>query len=1046
MTAARWAQLKEIFSAATERPPEEREAFLDHACPDASLREDVRKLMEAEGRPSLESPMAGILAPPALPAAIGRYRIVRLLGEGGMGAVYEAEQDQPRRTVALKVVKAGLAGAALLRRFEHEAQALGRLHHPGIAQIYEAGAADSGSGPQPYFAMEFIQGASLLRYAKEHGLSTRQRLELMARVCEAVHHAHQRGIIHRDLKPGNILVEETGQPKIVDFGVARVTDADAQATGHTDSGQILGTLAYMSPEQVLADPLELDTRSDVYALGVILYELLAGRLPYQVGGQLPQAVQTIREEDPARLSSIDRAYRGDIETIVAKALEKDKARRYASAAELGADIERYLKDEPIVARRSTATYQLRKFARRHSALAAGVAAALVMLIAGVVASTWEAARAWRAEQEALRQRDRTAAARQASQQERDRAVGAERAATQERNRAIVEKQHADTESAAAKAISDFLRDDVLAQANSAAQSGKPDPDLKVRTALDRAAARIAGRFDGQPLVEASIRQTIGQTYQELGVYPEAERQLGHALELRRRNLGEEHADTLDSMTALARVYRSEGKYATAVPLLEKAVETRRRVFGGSHRATLAALFELSLLYQSESKFPKGEPIAAAVLEARRRTLGPQHRDTVSSMASVGILYAEEGKFAQAEPLLEKALDAGRRLDGEEHPNTLDVANSLADLYIKEAKYQLAEPLLVHVLAARRRVLGDEHPQTVITMGTLAAVYYHTGRPAESLSLSEKIVEIWKRTLGPEHPDTLTAMNNLAVIYSGQDRYAESEPLLAQVLEIRRRVLGEGHHDTLSARYNLAFACAARNRLAEAERLLAENVETATRVLGKDHPDTLTYLLMLGIVQRREEKYADAEPALIRVVEARQRVLGPEHPMTVSSVIFLGILYQESNKLAEAESWLAKGLEAGRRVLGAGNGATRSGAESLGKIRVTQKRWGEAEALLRESLNSRDPEGPYSWQMSERRAELGLILMEQSRFAEAEPLLVSGYKGLVERRSVVPKGVSLPQAGERIVQLYTAWGKPDRAAEWRKEVKAAEPVSANSKEH
>jgi tetratricopeptide (TPR) repeat protein/predicted Ser/Thr protein kinase len=393
MTPARWAQMKDVYSAAMEKPPAERDAFLDEACPDASLREEVGKLLAAEDRPPLESPLAGVLGRGLLPAAIGRYRIIRVLGEGGMGVVYEAEQDQPHRKVAIKAIRAGLADPAMLRRFEHEAQALGRLHHPGIAQIYEAGTADTGFGPQPYFAMEFIQGTSLLHHAAEQGLDTRARLELMAKVCDAVEHAHQRGIIHRDLKPGNILVDESGQPKIVDFGVARATGSDVQTTLHTGYGQILGTLAYMSPEQVLADPLELDTRSDVYALGVILFELLAGRLPYQLSDQIAKAVQTIQEDDPARLSSIDRAYRGDIETIVGKALEKDKSRRYGSAAELAADIRRYLNDEPILARRSTAAYHLRKFARRNRALVAGIAAAAVMLVAGTAVSAWEAARA-----------------------------------------------------------------------------------------------------------------------------------------------------------------------------------------------------------------------------------------------------------------------------------------------------------------------------------------------------------------------------------------------------------------------------------------------------------------------------------------------------------------------------------------------------------------------------------------------------------------------------------------------------------------------------
>src|SRR5688572_2292548 len=287
---------------------------------------------------------------------IGRYKIRRLIGEGGMGAVYEAEQEQPQRTVALKVIKPGLASPELLRRFAQESQALGRLQHQGIAQIYDAGTADTGYGPQPYFAMEFIRGEGLRDYAESHHLNTRQRLEIVVKVCDAVHHAHQRGLIHRDLKPGNILVDETGQPKILDFGVARVTDSDAQATMQTDVGQLVGTLAYMSPEQVLADPLEIDIRSDVYALGVILYELLAGRLPYDISRRLPEVLTAIREQDPSRLSSIDRSFRGDVETIVAKALEKQKTRRYASAAELAADITRFLNDEPIVAQPPTVSY------------------------------------------------------------------------------------------------------------------------------------------------------------------------------------------------------------------------------------------------------------------------------------------------------------------------------------------------------------------------------------------------------------------------------------------------------------------------------------------------------------------------------------------------------------------------------------------------------------------------------------------------------------------------------------------------------------------
>ncbi len=594
METDRWRKIEELYHSALERQESRRAAFLGQECGgDESLRREVESLLaQADDTENfLEVPALDVaardlatsteLGAPPHPAAIGRYRILRLLGEGGMGTVYEAEQEEPRRVVALKVIKLGLATPDRLRRFRQESQALARLQHPGIAQIYESNTADTGFGPQPFFAMEFIRGLPLRQYAEVHQVNTRQKLALMVRICDAVQHAHQRGLIHRDLKPGNILVDETGQPKILDFGVARVAEADAQEgdsqpTMQTGLGQLVGTLAYMSPEQVLGDPLEVDTRSDVYALGVILYELLSGRLPYAVNHrQLPEAVHTIREEEPASLSSAGRDYRGDIETLVDKALEKDKTRRYTSAADLGADIQRYLNDEPIAARPPSAAYQLQKFARRHRGLMAGTAAVFLVLLAGVAVSTSQAIRANRAGQAALSQRDR--------------AVAAEASAVQERNRALTEKQRADDESATAKAVSDFLQNGLLAQASASAQARpgtKPDPDLKVRTALDRAASGIAGKFDKQPLVEASIRQTIGNTYLDLGIYPEAQKQIERAVELRRRLLGENHPDTLASLKTLGVLYRHQGKAAQAEALLTKVLERPTPCFGrgSSHDA------------------------------------------------------------------------------------------------------------------------------------------------------------------------------------------------------------------------------------------------------------------------------------------------------------------------------------------------------------------------------------------------------------------------------------------------------------------------------
>jgi tetratricopeptide (TPR) repeat protein/predicted Ser/Thr protein kinase len=729
-----------------------------------------------------------------IPKTFGNYRILRVLGEGGMGTVYEAEQDQPRRRVALKVIKPGMAGPELLRRFDLEAQALGRLQHPGIAQIYEAGTADTAFGAQPYFAMEFIEGQELPDYIKKHNPNMRARLKLVALVCEAVHHAHQRGLIHRDLKPRNILVTDRGQPKILDFGVARVTDSDTQATRQTDVGQLIGTLAYMSPEQVLADPLELDIRSDVYALGVILYETLSGQLPYNVNRKLHEAVQVIRDEEPTKLSSINRVYRGDVETIVAKALEKDKLRRYASAADLAADIWRYLDDQPIVARPASTTYQLQKFARRHKALVAGVAAVFVVLVAGVTVSTYQAIRATRAEREAVAERDRAVAAEQTARAERDRAtaaeqvateqrdlaVAAEQVATEQRNIAVAERQRADLEAATALAVNEFIQGDLLSQASVAAQirpDTKADPDLKVRTALDRAAVRIDNRFDEQPLVEASIRQTIGDTYKALGLYPEAQRHLERALGLQDKALPREHRDRLHTLNNLAEVYWYQGKYEQAAPLFAAALAGRRRVLGENNRETLSTSTNVAALNWAQGKYADAEAMYTRSLEAMRRTLGPQHPDTLLTMNNLALLYTQQGKLAEGQPLYTTALDGRTKVLGPDHPDTLSTMSNLASLYARQGKYDQAEPLFTKATDGMRRVLGEDHPETLRSANNLGFVYLSSQKVAQAEQLYAKTLDTQRRVLGNDHPDTLATMGNLGLTYFAQRKFAQAEPLI-----------------------------------------------------------------------------------------------------------------------------------------------------------------------------------------------------------------------------------------------------------------------------
>jgi eukaryotic-like serine/threonine-protein kinase len=807
------------------------------------------------------------------------YRILGLIGEGGMGTVYRAEQQHPRRVVALKVIRAGVVTPDLLRRFEQEAEALGRLQHPALAHVYEAGTADSGAGPQPYFAMELVEGSTLTEYARRRQLSPRDRLTLMAKICDGVHHAHQRGIIHRDLKPGNILVDDSGQPKVLDFGVARVTDAESQVTRQTDVGQLVGTLPYMSPEQVLADPLELDTRSDVYALGVVLYELLTGRLPYDVSRKrLPEAVQTIREEDPVALSSIDRIYRGDVDTIVTKALEKDKTRRYASAADLAADIRRHLTDEPILARPATTAYQLRKFARRHRALVTGVAAVFVVLVAGIVVSSWLAVRATRAEQ-------------------------------------------------TARSINDFLRFDLLAQASAEAQvgsGGKADPNITVRTVLDRAAARIGDTFTGRPEVRAAIESTIGKTYEGLGLYPEAQRHFQLALELYRRTAGPDHPDTLRLGRELGGLLRAQGQLAEAEDLLAATVDASRRALGRRNVDTLEATEALATVLTHRAKFADAEPLLQEALATSRQLLGSDHATTTRVTMGLAGLYFRQGKTTEAEPLLLSAIEARRRTLGPDHPSTLGLMGNLGVLYESQRRYDEAVPVMLEVLDARRRAFGDEHVDTLNVMNNLGVVYAALGREEEAEALYRQALAGTRKTLGPEHPRALGLMHNLGVLLAGTPEPAEAEALLSEARGARDRVLGLEHPETMHSAQVLGELYARSGDVARAEPLLTRTLDGRRNVFGADHAATASAAVSLADLRFRQARHDEAE-ALARSAAPILAEHAPAQFQTYRAEALLGLSLCELGRCQEGEPAL----------LAAYDGMATTIATSLDRLRLAE---------------------------------------------------------------------------------------------------------------
>ena len=686
-------------------------------------------------------------APAAPEVRIGPYQLLEKLGEGGMGTVWVAEQTKPvKRRVALKVIKAGMDSQLILQRFEAERQALALMSHPSIATVLDAGTSEGGL---PYFVMELVKGGvPITRYCDDVQAAVPERLKLFMAVCHAIQHAHQKGVLHRDIKPANVLVsleEEEPVPKVIDFGVAKALHKRlTERPMYTEVGQLVGTLEYMSPEQVELTTWDIDTRSDVYALGLMLYELLAGSTPIDAEtlrrSPLSETLRLIREVDPekpsARLAQsaeslqqlsaarrseparLLREVKGELDWIVMRALEKDRTRRYESASALARDVERYLQQEPVEAFPPTRRYRLGKFLRRHRVEAFTAAAGLVLLVAASAVSTWQAVRATRAE--------KTAAA-----------------------------------------VSAFLQNDLLGQADLANQPGAGlgrDPDVTVRTLLDRAASTIEGKFGEDPLTEAAIRLTVGKAYRALGQYPEGQRQLERSVALYTAQLGADDPVTLGSKSSLAYLYGAQGRYDRAELLLEEVVKGRTARLGADHADTLTSKNNLAQQYRSQKKFQQAEPLYLEVVRADIETLGPNHTETLRAQTNLAALYRDQARYGEAEPLYKAVVQGQTKALGADHPDTLVSKNGLAAVYKGEARYNEAQALFQEVIAARTAKLGGDHPDTLTTKNNLALLYQALKRYDLAGPLFREVVLGSRLKLGATHPDTLQRERNLALCH------------------------------------------------------------------------------------------------------------------------------------------------------------------------------------------------------------------------------------------------------------------------------------------
>jgi serine/threonine protein kinase len=837
---------------------------------------------------------------------IGHYELLEVLGEGGMGVVYRAQQDEPvKRQVALKIIKPGMDSKRVMARFEAEKRTLALLDHPNIAHVYDAGTTECG---RPYFVMEVVEGLPITQFCDHLRLGIEDRLALFQQVCSAVQHAHQKGIIHRDIKPSNVMVtRHDGKPvpKVIDFGVAKaIGHPFAEGTMATEDGQLLGTPEYMSPEQADMANEDVDTRSDIYSLGVLLYVLLAGVLPFDSEklreGGIEHIRRTIREEDPktpsARLTklgdeakrvaenrctevqSLAKHLRRELEWIPLKAMRKERSERYRSASELADDIENYLTGAPLMAGPPSALYRLKKSLARNRAWVAGILAALAVSLIGTVVSLIFALGQARARDEA-------------------------------------------------QALSDFLRHSVLETLDPFKVGGR---QITIRSVLDTASQDLEGKFQGTPMAEAEIRHTIGFAYWSLGLYAQSRSQHWRALEIRRAQRGDEDPTTLLWTKELGWAHFHASRYDEAESLFTRAATGMRRILGEEDERTLDCMGALTMAYCMQGRFHEAERLGDKIMEAARRMGIEEH-----FLGGLGWGYHLLGRYKKAEPASVTALEFYRRQYGNTDYITLQLVRNLGELYSDMGRYTEAEQLLREARRGWSDAWGDEHPETLWTATALGWLCYRRGQYQEARSLLDSARQVARRVVGEEHFVTAQALLGLGALHLSQKRYEEAEKFLNEARSILCRILGEENWTTLRATNLLARLHTAQGRYNEAGESFTQTLAARQSNLGDDHPDTLASINDLGVLRREQQRHEEAESLLRQALDGRQRKLGNDHPACFESMHELAVLYISQTRYEVAEPLLLDAFHGREAKLGRGHPYT---IESLGQLVTLYESW------------------------------------------------------------------------------------------------------------
>ncbi len=878
--------------------------------------------------------------------SIGPYRLQQCLGEGGFGEVFLAEQLEPvHRYVALKILKAGMDTRQVIARFEAERQTLAMMDHPGIAKIHDAGETEQG---RPYFVMEYVAGEPITKYCDARHLTAKQRLQLFIAVCQALQHAHQKGIIHRDIKPSNILVIEQGGhavPKIIDFGIAKAIGEEelGDRSYFTVEGQFIGTPTYMSPEQA-AGELDIDTRADVYALGVLLYELLSSKTPFDMRELSKRGLAEIRriicEEDPPKPSAkigtilggektltaarrnttaqtLVKTIRGDLDWIVMKALEKDRARRYETANAFAQDVQCYLKNEPVSAAAPSMTYKLAKFVRRNSGAVAAAAAMLFLLVAGVVVSTWQAVRATSAE-----------AASRAKEIE-------------------ATESEADT-----LAFSNFLVDHVFATARPLGYDGGLGIDVTVAQALRKAEKEIPMVFQERPRAEAITREAIGVTWRDLGDYNAAIPHLKSAFEYWQNHLGPDSDTTETTQSRLTTCYRKAGRIEEALSLSRDLLKRRTTRLGDRHAKTLRAKHDLANALQDAGRYQEAKPMMEDTLVAQRQVLSPNNHMLETTLNNLANLYLSLDQPDKARPLYEEALEISREIHGNEHPGTLVNLGNLANCFLDQDQHKKALELFERVFESQSKVLGLSHPRTLTTWHNLSLARKDAGDVETALKDLNQIIKHREDYAGPQHPDTLISINSVINIIQARGDLEKALEMRKELVERGRIHLGENHPHTIAFSVGLVDTLTKTNQFKQAVKLGIDVVALCREHLLPSNPQTTRAIDNLAKAYLGFGDAKSALPLIEELVTIEERTHGPRSRQVGKAKFRLGAVLREAGYLEKAITVLQESFEIVRDALGETHRSTFTTIDALASAHKSNRNYEEAIRLYDDLIKTR----------------------------------------------------------------------------------------------